>query len=302
MKKLISKTCLIIILCIIACSPKKSIEYIPIEQDFPDATGNIPFAGVRSSSYGISPFPNAQGWEIAITTMSGYFTESIPCAIWIVGEMASSTDCRLFFPGDAANHEHIVFTDTDRHEPYLDYFDQAGIKVFLQVEPANANITELINLVLNRYKHHSCVIGFGIDVEWHREAERAGWGIPATDAMAQSWNEAVKAHNAHYTTFLKHWDREWMPPTYRSDLIFISDSQGLGTFNAMANEFVNYWAAYFKPNHVGFQVGYGADRPWWEALDTPPKDIGGALADRIDQPCSIFWVDFTLREVLPTSN
>lgn len=90
-----------------------------------------------------------------------------------------------------------------------------------------------------------------------------------------------------------------MPPTYRSDLIFVDDSQILDDFNAALDEFVSYWSDYFKPNMVFFQIGYRSDRKWWQQLKDPPRDLGVVLAQNITQECGVFWVDFTLREVIP---
>lgn len=263
--------------------------------------GKVLFAGVRSSNYGIKPFPPPAGWLEAIKTMNGYFEGSTPCGIWIVGELSRPKDCRLFFPGDGKEYPHVQFDPVDKHEEFLSAFDKAGIKVFLQVEPANADMLTLIDLVLGRYKNHDCVIGFGVDVEWHREADNPEWGVKVDDAMAQQWDARVKSHNPKYRLFLKHWDNRWMPPKYRGDIIFVDDSQIFEEFNAMVEEFVNEWANYFYPNAVFFQIGYPSDRPWWKQLNNPPKTIGDAIHSRIKQDCGIFWVDFTLREVLPTA-
>jgi hypothetical protein len=261
-------------------------------------SAKVSFAGVRSSSYGIRPFPDADDWTKAMQKMSTYFEGSRPCAIWIVGELSKEQGCRLFFPANGNKVDNVIFKEEDIHEPYLTHFDKVGIKVFLQVEPGNASVDTLIALVLNRYKHHSSVIGFGIDVEWFRESERKGWGIPVTDSLARNWEKKVKKYNPDYKLFLKHWDRDWMPPTYRGDIIFISDSQEVVSLSAMVDEFTNYWAGYFKPNPVYFQIGYRSDRVWWNDLNTPPKAIGEAIIANIDQETGIFWVDFTLRETL----
>lgn len=262
--------------------------------------GQVVFAGVRSSNYGIKPFPAPPGWETAIKTMAGYFEGSTPCAVWIVGELSRPRDCHLFFPGDGKQYTHIQFDPVDKHETYLSAFDKAGIKVFLQVEPANADMNTLIDLVLGRYKHHPCVVGFGVDVEWHREADNPSWGVKVDDAMAQQWEVRIKSHNPKYRMFLKHWDNRWMPPKYRGDIVFVDDSQELKDLNAMVTEFVNDWANVFYPNTVLFQIGYRSDRPWWSKLENPPKTIGNALRTRIKQDLGIIWVDFTLRETLPT--
>jgi hypothetical protein len=88
-----------------------------------------------------------------------------------------------------------------------------------------------------------------------------------------------------------------MPPNYRGDIVFVDDSQIFDNFGEMLDEFVDYWAEYFAPNMVFFQIGYPSDRPWWQKMSNPPKDMGKAIAQRISQRCGIFWVDFTLRDV-----
>jgi len=276
------------------CSSKRDIQY-DIVDTIED--GKMQFAGVRSSSYGIKPFPNPEKWHYAMDEMSKYCNSTTPSAIWIVGVLKDSNECYLQFPGDNKKYENVYFGDTDKHEEYLDYFDKQNIKVFLQVEPGSADVTNLIDLVLNRYKHHECVIGFGVDVEWYREIENRGWGVKVTDDLAKSWEAQVKSHNPNYRLFLKHWDRNWMPPTFRGDIIFVDDSQMLESFEKMLNEFVVYWADYFNPNPVFYQVGYLSDYKWWGKLNNPPKDIGMTIAQNIEQPCGFFWVDFTLRKI-----
>lgn len=285
---------LIIILgMFISCSVNE--ERLVIEDTEP--VPNITFAGVRSSSYGIKPFPSPAQWGTYIKAMSGYFRHASPCAIWIVGIVSDQTGCFLNFPSEGEQLPDIVFGETDENEAYLNLFDESGITVFLQVEPANGDVPTLIDLVLKRYGHHKCVIGFGVDVEWYREHENPGWGVKVDDRTAETWERIVKTHHSDYRLFLKHWDRLWMPPNYRGDIVFVDDSQNLGSLDSMVEEFSSYWAAFFSPNTVLFQVGYESDRIWWQNLDNPPRSIGEAIGRRVAQDCGIFWVDFTLREV-----
>lgn len=267
----------------------------------PAGPRNVVFAGVRSSSYGIRPFPEPAEWQRAIEAMSGYFPGATPGAIWIVGGFKRPTICRLMFPSEGASFPNIEFADSDGHERFLSHFDRAGIRVFLQVEPANADVPTLIDLVLGRYGHHPCVIGFGVDVEWYREAERPEWGVPVDDETARGWETRVRSHNPAYRLFLKHWDFNWMPPRYRGEIVFIDDSQEFKNQEALLDEFQALWAERFFPNPVYFQIGYNADKPWWQKLDNPPLDIGLALARRIRQDCGIIWVDFSLRDVFRLS-
>jgi hypothetical protein len=262
------------------------------------AAPRVAFAGVRSSAYGIKPFPEPASWEKAIGAMAGYFPGSTPVAVWIVGHLGRPRDCVLEFPGDGRAHPNIQFGEFDKHERYLEAFDRAGIKVFLQVEPANADMKTLIDLVLGRYGKHPCVVGFGVDVEWHKEADRPEWGVPVDDAMGRQWEAWVKAHDSAYRLFIKHWDQRWLCPTYRGDIVFVDDSQIVESADVLVNEF-EAWGKFFDPNPVMFQIGYPSDRPWWSKMPVPPKSLGQAIAARIAQPCGIIWVDFTLREALP---
>lgn len=258
---------------------------------------NVAFSGVRASRYGVKPFPEPEAWQKVIETMRGYFPGSDPCAIWLVGKFKHPTTCLLFFPSGGQAYPNIEFEGPDQNERFLSRFDQAGIKVFLQVESAHADMTTLIDLVLSRYKLHPSVIGFGVDVEWYREADRPGWGIPVDDETAKQWEARVKSHNPSYRLFLKHWDPDWMPKAYRGDIIFVDDSQELKGLEAMVDEFQNLWAERFYPNPVFFQIGYNSDKPWWQKLDNPAQTIGRAIAQRVRQSCGIIWVDFSLREV-----
>jgi len=274
-----------------------SCSSVPPVQE-PGGEAAIRYAGARSSSYGIRPFPEPESWDAALRDISDRFPGSAPCAVWIVGELADGHGCHLFFPSEGRANEHVFFDTSDKHERFLRFFDEVGIKVFLQVEPGNADVPSLIDLVLSRYGHHPSVVGFGVDVEWYGQGEERGWGIPVEDDVAQQWELLVKSYNSSYRLFLKHWDRGWMPKTFRGDIVFVSDSQQLANLDAMVNEFTGYWAGYFAPNPVYFQIGYPADKVWWSQLKDPVRQMGNEICGRVAQECGIFWVDFTFRDVV----
>jgi hypothetical protein len=280
---------------LLASGCRKKVEVLPPAA--PAAPRNVVFAGVRSSNYGIKPFPEPAAWQRAIASMNSRYPGATPGTIWIVGELSRPSSCRLFFPADGRVYPNIEFAETDKHEEFLDHFDRSGIKVFLQVEPALADVPTLIDLVLSRYKHHPCVVGFGVDVEWHRESERPGWGVPVDDETARLWEARVKAHHPSYRLFLKHWDRRWMPAAYRGEIIFVDDGQQVASLDELLDAFQGRWADHFYPSPVFFQVGYNSDKPWWRNLDDPPSTIGRAIAQRVRQDCGIVWVDFSLRDV-----
>jgi hypothetical protein len=263
--------------------------------------GAVTWAGARSSSYGISPFPAPCGWTTAMKTINGYFPGSTPAGVWIVGHL-SGNGVQLEFPKPkgAKKIPHVTFSGTDKHESYLDYFDTHGVKVWLQVESGFADMGTLIDLVLKRYGHHPSVLGFGVDVEWFNP-RGADLNDPVTDALAQAWESRVKSHSPRYTLFLKHFDQSSMPPSYRGQIVFVDDSQGFPDAAAFLAE-MKAWADRYHPNPVLYQLGYGTDKGWWNREAKPvPKSLATKLQSVTRQPWGIVWVDFTLRDVLPTS-
>ena len=260
-------------------------------------TGNVGFAGVRSSSYGVDPFPDPAAWEAYTHVMSDAFPGSTPAALWIVGTIDEGiSGINLEFPSDGGSYAKISFSAEDLHEEYLAWFDEHGVSVFLQVEPGFADVPTLIDLVLERYGNHPCVIGFGVDVEWFGNVTEGGEGTPVDDATASSWESQVQSYDPDYSLFLKHWDTLFMPPSYRGSIIFVDDSQGYADLQAYLDD-MQEWADTFNPNRVFFQYGYESDRPWWEGLNNPPIAIGEGLAGQTPQECGLFWVDFSLSEL-----
>lgn len=156
---------------------------------------------------------------------------------------------------------------------------------------------ELIDLILDRYGHHPCVIGVGVDVEWfHSDGTPEGQRVSDTEAAA--WVAAVKAHDPGYRVFLKHWEIGKMPPTHRDGLVFVDDSQQFTSLEQMVDEFAA-WGTAYGSHPVGFQYGYPADEGWWGKLADPPGDIGRAILERVHNTEGLYWVDFTSLQVFP---
>lgn len=256
-------------------------------------------AGLRSSAYGAgSPFPDPDYWSEASASMALRFEGAEPAVVWILGTVTFPSTCKLNFPApEGKTYENIGFNETDENEAYLDLFDETGVKVWLQVEPANADVLTLIDLVLKRYAAHPSVVGFGIDVEWHKWSVDKE-GIAVTDAEAKAWSKRVRSYNPNYRLFLKHWLTSKMPPTFREGLMFLDDSQMFDSMDQMVNEFKD-WGQTFAPAPVGFQYGYQRDRKWWKELLDPPRDIGQAILNQVSNATDLYWVDFTMRRIWP---
>jgi len=258
-------------------------------------------AGLRASNYGISPFPSPTWWVNSINSMKSRFPGSVGEQVAVVVEVSGGGgrgNCWAHFPQPATGTwPNVNWDDVDLFEPAFDAFDASGVKVWLQVEPASCDVPMLIDLLMQQYGHHSSVIGFGVDVEWYRK-DLSRYGKPVTDAEAQAWVTKTRTYNANYLVFLKHWLTEKMPLTYRTGLVFIDDSQGHGSLNAMVAEFSN-WGQTFAPSPVGFQYGYQSDKTWWSGLSDPPRTIGNALLAAIPNTRDLVWVDFTAYDIWP---
>ncbi len=252
-------------------------------------------AGFRYSVYGPRFNPGPEYWARVGREMASRFPGATPEAIWIVNRMLGD-GVLLSFPAPPGD-PLIVGSEVDANEAALALFDTLGFRVWLQVEPVYAPVEKLIHLTLARYAHHTCVVGVGVDVEWHRSRDPDG-GEAVSDAQAASWLAAARAHNPRYRLFLKHWLAEKMPPTLRDGLLFVDDSQIFPSLDALVGNF-REWARTFAPSPVAFQFGYPSDREWWSALDDPPLRIGRRILKAAPNTEALFWVDFTVLEVFP---
>ncbi len=263
--------------------------------------GDSVYTGFRASRlYHIYPdnqFPPKEYWQKVADGMASRFESSQPAGIWIVGLFLDNGDVSLSFPSPGGAYDKIEFASEDLNEDYLNYFDENGTKVWLQVEPGSSNIDTLITLVMNRYKHHPSVIGFGIDIEWFK-ADIYYEGAKVTNEEAEHWENVLHDIDTSYSLFLKHYNTEWMPPDYRGKIFFVDDSQIFSNLQQMVNEYKD-WGETFSPNASGFQFGYDADKHWWSEFDDPPKTIGQAIIDDVPECRGVFWVDFTVTEIFP---
>ena len=255
-------------------------------------------AGFRFSTYGPRYDPGPEYWVSAGERMAAGFPGSHVEGIWIVSNFQKSGGTLLSFPASTED-PYITFTSEDGNEAALSHFDRKGFKIWLQVEPGYARMPGLIELVLERYKSHPCVTGFGVDVEWFR-SDGTAQGTPVSDPEAENWLKAVRKVNPEYRMFLKHWLPGYLPPIVRDGIVFIDDSQQFRSLRQLKVEFAE-WGRHFSPAPVGFQFGYPADKHWWGRLDDPPVEIGRTILESTPNTSALFWVDFTILDVFPVT-
>ena len=285
----------ILLVYLISCKSENLPQDETIDNSIIENSDTSLRTGYRFSSYGIEYDAGVDYWVNVGKEISKKYSNSSPASIWIVGVLRDN-GTYLNFPVEPQD-TLIKYSDSDYNEEILNQFDKNGFKIWLQVEPGNASVEELIPLVLNKYKHHPCVIGFGVDVEWYKSVDEPD-GEPVADALAQSWLGLIHSVNPDYKLFLKHWLIEKMPPTKRDNIVFIDDSQMFNSMEQMVSEFED-WGKQFAPAKVGFQFGYPYDKKWWSDFDDPMKTISKEILDRIPNTQGLYWVDFTLFDVFP---
>ena len=259
------------------------------------------WSGVRFSSYGMrrsyGEMPSVEKAAGFASKMQSYYEGTAGTYLLIVGTMSGDDTCHLDFPV-SKDYKYIEGSKSDRYEEYLDKFDQLGYSVWLQVEPGYADLVTLAKLVLDRYGHHPCVKGFGIDVEWHRPIEGSDAGTRLSDADARKVLSTIREYNKSYTLFVKHWMSSYLPSKMEG-LIYVNDSQQFGSLDEVRADF-STWAAKYAPQPVMFQIGYNADKWLWSEYENPARDFGTFIAEgcKSGNDIGIIWVDFTLKDVL----
>jgi hypothetical protein len=236
-------------------------------------------------------------------TFASKVSGSAPSGVYVIGETDGAGYPKrtyLSFPS-STSYTNIRFASTDLNEAYLKAFDTAGLKIWLQVEPCDASIPTLIDVVLKRYSKHPCVIGFGLDLEWYRcysYHNEDSPGKPVTNAEAQSWSTQIKSYNPNYRLFLKHWISSKMPTTYRGDILFIDDSEDNGSYTNFLSEF-STWSKHFSAGKVGYQIGYPSDQAWWSKISSPYSTIANKLFANNLNCQAVYWVDFSIKTIFP---
>jgi hypothetical protein len=259
-------------------------------------TDNLKGAGIRSSTYGRPYDPGPGYWARTGTEIAAKFPGAKPEAIWIVSRLRGR-GTEMSFPVPPGGDPLITGMPEDISEPVLQLFDELGYRVWLQTEPGWAPVDKAFHVMLDRYGRHKCVIGVGVDIEWHR-SNNPDLGDPVTDEMARTWLAAARSHNPSYRMFLKHFREDVMPPTVRDGIVFVDDSQIFKSADEMIEAFAR-WGKTFAPAPVGFQYGHQSDQPWWRRMKDPVKEIGDRILAATPNTETLIWVDFSVRDVFP---
>ena len=275
-------------------------EEIPIIDTSSDSkhaqpTSGIVLAGWRSSMYGYQQEQSPSYWVDVAKDISSKFPGTTPGGIWLVGETDGNGPGTILYMPSSGSYPNIKFEGGDASEDYLTVFDEAGIKVILQVEPMDADINTLIDIVMNRYKNHPSVIGFGVDNEWYGTCSD---GCKATASEVTSWYNHLHSINPNYILMIKHYEESKLPTGIPTDILIVCDDEENGNLNTLLSEH-EVMESRFPNNPFGAQYGYPSDRNIWSGMQDPVKQLGDAIQEILDKPISLFWVDFSIQQLYP---
>lgn len=264
--------------------------FVAFSISFSKAFADTLYAGLRCSKYGFKPMPSTTELGKMCKLMALRFEASgrtsIPCAIWVVS----------------------YFDDTTTNN-YLAYFDNNGIKALLQVEPNDTPVGTLITDVLTKFKSHTSVIGFGVDVEWYCPQVNAGMGKKVSDEDARAWRTNITSFKPDYVLLLTHSFVSWMPPTERTGIVFLHNQTGYPSLNQFLHSTSKtpgyiFWVNNLYPGIIGKLYGFDdvtqtrqSDKVWWSKLKDPQKEIGDSCIAVGPNTKYLFWVDFTAYDV-----
>jgi hypothetical protein len=110
-------------------------------------------------------------------------------------------------------------TTTDFVETYLSEFEAAGLKVILSVQPLEADIKQLIGIILSRYSNHDNILGINVDIEW----KESGTPNHVSNKERDTWLSEIKRYNADYKLFITYFkDYTYFPGNHR-DLVVLME-------------------------------------------------------------------------------
>ena len=144
-------------------------------------------------------------------------------------------------------------SQTDLAESYLDLFDSEGLGVILSIQPMNAEVKDLIGLVLAQYGHHSCIRGINIDLEW----KKTGTPEHASNAERDAWLGVINSYNPQMKLFLTSFKDYTYLPDDNGQIVVLYDGLDDTQDNLLRayGELAKHFAA------VGIYTGYSSCRP-----------------------------------------
>ena len=144
-------------------------------------------------------------------------------------------------------------TNTDLVEMYLDRFETDGLEVILSIQPLEADIKELIGIILSRYGNHDNIVGINIDIEW----KESGTPNHVSNEERNTWLSEMKKYNADYKLFITYFQDHTHFPDDHPDLVILFD----GEEDTQTNLLRQYQDLAKHYSSAGIYTGYSSSTP-----------------------------------------
>jgi peptidoglycan/xylan/chitin deacetylase (PgdA/CDA1 family) len=144
-------------------------------------------------------------------------------------------------------------TNIDLVEMYLSEFEAAGLGVILSVQPLEADIKQLIGIILSRYGNHDNILGINIDIEW----KESGTPNHVSNEERNTWLSEIKKYNANYKLFITYFGDYTYFPDDHADLVVMYD----GEADTETNLLRKYQDLAEHYSSAGIYTGYSSSIP-----------------------------------------
>lgn len=170
----------------------------------------------------------------------------------VVAQAHSNGLVYLPFPFESSGFFYST-TSTDLVEMYLSEFEAAGLGVILSVQPLEADIKDLIGIILSRYGNHDNILGINIDIEW----KESGTPNQVSNEERNTWLSEIKKYGADYKLFITYFQDYTHFPGDHPDLVILYDGEEETQTNLLRQyeDLAKHYSA------TGIYTGYSSSIP-----------------------------------------
>ena len=144
-------------------------------------------------------------------------------------------------------------TTTDLVEMYLSEFETAGLGVILSVQPLEADIKQLVGIILSRYGNHDNILGINVDIEW----KESGTPNHVSNEERNTWLSEIKKYDANYKLFITYFGDYTYFSDDHPDLVILYDGEE-DTQTTLLRQYGDLAKHY---SSVGIYTGYSSSIP-----------------------------------------
>jgi hypothetical protein len=172
----------------------------------------------------------------------------------VVGQAQKDGLCYIPFPYNKGVPQGYIYSwaTSDMAEPYLKQLKKDNRKVILSIQPNNASVSNVLDLILEKYGKYDNVLGINIDTEW----KNTGIAEHVNDTDRDAWIAKIHSYNPRYKLFLTNYENYTYFPSDSNDMVILYDEQNatqktiLNNYQKIATHFTNVGLYTGFPNSI----------------------------------------------------